>query len=245
MASDSPDAAASPTVTEPVDGVHDITWAPPGEGPDTLARDRLRTYLFAREGETPTLVDTCWPGHEDRLLAGIEQVGVEPERLLITHRHLDHVGGIDAVVDRYDPAVWYPAEEDVRAREEVSTPADERFADGDRIGRFTAVHVPGHTPGNSCFVDEAAGIAVLGDTMNGADRRGLPGGYLVHPASFSGLDLDAEAAVAAERNLTNLLEYEFDVALVNHGSSVFEGAGAKLYYYMHFEPPGGRPEDGH
>jgi hypothetical protein len=41
--------------------------------------------------------------------------------------------------------------------------------------------------------------------------------------------------VEAEKNLERLLPYEFEVALLNHGTPVFEGAATKLERYVNFE----------
>ncbi|WP_276259603.1 MBL fold metallo-hydrolase [Haloglomus litoreum] len=220
--------SSSPAVRELLPHVHEVTWHAPGEPPASLRGRHHRSYLLDFPDDVPTLVDTSMPAQADRLLAGIEQVGVEPERLLITHRHLDHVGGIDAVVDRYDPTVWYPAEEEITSRDVVATPPDHEFTHEESIGRFTAVHVPGHTPGNYAFVDEAAGVAVFGDTMVGSDRRGFRPGRLVHPPASPGDGHDVEISAG----LVRLLDYEFDVALLSHGVSVFEDASAKLYRYL-------------
>lgn len=68
---------------------------------------------------------------------------------------------------------------------------------------------------------------ILDDTMVGADIRGLPLGYLVVHGEASTNDVRA-----AEHNLTNLLEYEFDAGLVYHGSSVLEDASEKIEAYV-------------
>jgi hypothetical protein len=75
--------------------------------------------------------------------------------------------------------------------------------------------------------DLAAGIAVTGDAVSGADQRGLSAGYFHLPPAVYSEDLDE-----AERNLKNLLVYEFEVALVYHGNSVTGAASDKLYRYV-------------
>lgn len=194
-------------------GVHEISaWSESG-GKD------YRVFLFA-DG-TPTLVDTGKPDTTSGIIEGIEAVGVEPERLVITHGDGDHVGGFDAIVDRFDPESWVPEGMDPDAE----AAPDHRFSDGAKIGRFVAVHTPGHEPEHHAIIDEAAGIAVMGDAVNGSDRRGLPAGYFTLPSGSRDLDLAVES-------LRKLLGYDFDVGLVFHGTSVTEDARDVLDRYV-------------
>jgi glyoxylase-like metal-dependent hydrolase (beta-lactamase superfamily II) len=50
--------------------------------------------------------------------------------------------------------------------------------EGDAIGPFTVLHLPGHTPGSIALWDEKAGIMFTGDTLfcGGYGRTDLPGG---------------------------------------------------------------------
>lgn len=227
-----------PRVSEIAPDVYDITWQAKDEGPELMQGNRWRSFLFDSEDSVPTLVDTSKRERVDVLIDSIEAIGVEPERLLITHRHSDHVGGIDAVVERFGVETWVPEKDNPYEldRVTVETPPNHVYTDGEEIGRFTAVTVPGHTPGSSVFVDEDAGIAVMGDVVSGADRRGLPSGYLIHPPQSTHVLQPPEAVVDAEENLAKLLDYDFEVALVFHGSSVREGASEKLRRYVDYEP---------
>ena len=202
--------------TELVDGVYDITCRE-DDG------KRYRVFLFA--GETPTLLDTGFADTAETVFEAIADIGVEPERLIVTHGDGDHVDGLDALVERYGLETWVPEQTDL----EADHAPDHRYGDGDRIGRFTAVHVPGHEPDNHALIDEAAGIAVMGDAVSGADQRGLPAGYFHLPPAVYSQNLNE-----AEENLERLLDYEFDVGLVYHGSSVLEDASAKLDRYVNF-----------
>jgi glyoxylase-like metal-dependent hydrolase (beta-lactamase superfamily II) len=113
--------------------------------------------------------------------------------------------------------------------------ADHRYGDGDRIGGFRAIHVPGHSPDHHVLVDEQRGVLIAGDALVGADLRGFPQGYLLpHAAVY------ADDHEAAELNLERLLEWEFDAALVYHGTAVTEDANGVLDRYVNF--PGRPPE---
>ncbi len=203
--------------TELTDGVYDITCRKEESG------KRFRVF-FLTDG-TPTLFDAGFAETADRVADGIAEIGVEPERLIITHGDGDHVDGFDAIVDRYDLETWVPEQTTL----ETEHSPDHRYGGGDRIGRFEAVYVPGHEPDNHALIDEDAGIAVMGDAVSGADQRGLPEGYFHLPPAVYSQNLNE-----AEANLERLVEYDFDVGLVYHGSSVLADADEKLDRYVNF-----------
>jgi glyoxylase-like metal-dependent hydrolase (beta-lactamase superfamily II) len=73
-------------------------------------------------------------------------------------------------------------------------PAPDRLLeDGDEVGPFRVMHVPGHTPGSICLYDEAGGNLFSGDTLfaDGIGRTDLYGG-------------DAEAMASSLRRLLDL-----------------------------------------
>lgn len=195
--------------------VYDITIANMNGG-------RYRVFLF--DGDAPTLVDAGLADTTDTLVEQLADLDIMPERLVVTHGDGDHVGGAPEIADAYGLETWFPEGLTV----DGYTP-DHQYGDGDTVGRFTAVHTPGHAPKHYSLVDEAAGVAVLGDAVFGADARGLPAGYFVLPTGFFSEDLNA-----ADESLTALLDYEFDVGLVYHGSSVTKDAREKLRKFVEF-----------
>lgn len=209
--------------TEILPGVYDITVREDDNG------RRYRAYLV--DDDVPTLFDAGLPDRTDALFEGIEATGLEPERLVLTHGDYDHVGGFDAVVDRYGVETYVPEQSEI----DVERDPDHRYGDGDRIGGFEAVYVPGHLYDHHALVDEERGVLVAGDAVSGADLRGFPEGYLLPHAAVYAEDLKA-----AELNLDRLLEYDFDAALVYHGTSVTEGAWEVLDRYVNFP---GRPDE--
>ncbi|QSW97680.1 MBL fold metallo-hydrolase [Haloterrigena alkaliphila] len=201
--------------TEILPDVYDITVQDDGEA-------RYRAFLV--DADVPTLVDAGLPDTTDALFEGLEEIGLEPERVIVTHGDGDHSGGLEAVRERYDVTVFVPEGEAVD-----DALVDRRYGDGDEIGPFTAVHVPGHTPGHHALVAEDDDFAVLADAVFGSDSRGLPEGYFVLPTAYFSADLEA-----ADQNLERLLEYEFDAGLVFHGSSVLSDAREKLEAFVEF-----------
>ncbi|WP_144903101.1 MBL fold metallo-hydrolase [Halobellus captivus] len=203
---------------EIVPGVYDITTQTRPSG------GRFRVYLF--DGDTPTLIDTGFEETTDRVVDAVEEIGIRPERLVITHGDHDHIDGFDALVDALGVETWVPEQTDAS---QFENDPDHRYTEGTSIGEFAPVHVPGHRADNHALVNERTGVAVMGDAVFGSDRRGLPAGYLVPPpAAFS------EDVHEAEMNLDKLLDYEFDAALVFHGSSVTRNASETLASYVDF-----------
>ena len=200
-------------VVERVDGIYDITCVERESG-------RIRAFLV--DADEPTLFDAGLPDTTDALLAGIESTGVTPEQVVVTHTDGDHVGGCDAVCSEYGCDLYLPAGSDP----DVETDA-EFYGEGDTFAGFEAIHAPGHRDHQHLLVDEERAVAVMADAASGADQRGLPTGYFHLPPGVYSEDL-----VEAEESLTKLREYEFDVGLVYHGSSVLEGASEKLREYV-------------
>ena len=209
-------------VEEILDGVYDITVH---EGP----RGRYRSYLF--DWSTPTLVDTGYPETTDALFAGLDEIGIDPRRVIVTHADHDHIGGLSGVIERYDVETWLPAQ----SEERVDLTPDHWYADGDAIGRFEAIHMPGHKQDNHALLDEEAGILVTADAVQGSDRRGLPPGYFVLPPGIYSDSLNQ-----AEESLQRLVDREFDVALVFHGSNVLERPREKLRTFVETGLPADR-----
>lgn len=211
--------------SEVAENVYEI----PLHGPVETARAHLLDW------PDPVLVDAGAEATVDTLVSALEQIGTDPEHLVITHGDFDHIGGFDTIVEEFAPETWVPAETTIDAETSgvyeaalAHTP-DHRFEHGAQVGPFDAVHVPGHAPDNYAFVAEQHDLAALGDVLVGSDRRGLPAGYFVLPEGIHSLDL-----IEAEQYLERLVDYEFDIGLLTHGSSVFSDASDKLERFVEF-----------
>ncbi|MFO7927845.1 MAG: MBL fold metallo-hydrolase [Halobacteriota archaeon] len=97
----------------------DVEW-PPGH---------VACYLI--DGPEPILVDAAFPQGDDAFQAPLAEHGCslsEIEHVLITHPHIDHIGGVSNVLQATDPTVYAPAS----VRERFGGSPD---ALGDRVRR--------------------------------------------------------------------------------------------------------------
>lgn len=152
---------------------------------------QANAYLaICEETNRCALVD---PGAEaDRLLSVAADEGAEVEMILLTHAHLDHLGGVAAAARRTGAPVYLNSEDrplyDAAPEQGRSfgldlerPPApDHELADGQtvRIGneRLEVRHTPGHSPGHVTLVGD--GFAIVGDCVfaGSIGRTDLPGG---------------------------------------------------------------------
>ena len=102
-------------------------------------------------GDATTLVDAgTMPGVDEVVADALADAGVEGlDRVVITHQHRDHVGELDAVVDRFDPRVFAYADHPHR---------DVALEDGDEIlvgdEPCEVVYTPGHADDHVSLVGE-------------------------------------------------------------------------------------------
>lgn len=115
-----------------------------------------------------------------RIQSVVEENGLKPVVIFLTHGHFDHIGAVSALKQLYSiPVCCYEQEEDVMENPErnvslmfgnpLSLKADKTVADREilhYLGRdITVLHTPGHTKGSCCFYFEADHFLMSGDTL--------------------------------------------------------------------------------
>lgn len=147
-------------------------------------------YLLSTPNGGHVLIDA--PSDTDRWL---DQLGIKPLALLLTHQHFDHVMGAAEIAAKGVPVyAWNGYSkaltcEEVVAQWGMPMSVDPYAVDHRLEGRselevdglkLELAHVPGHSPDSVTFHDRDRGILASGDTLfNGSTGRGdLPGGDL-------------------------------------------------------------------
>lgn len=207
----------------------------------TTPYDLVNAFLLADDDGALTLVDAGLRGADQRVLAALAELGRAPgdvTRVLLSHAHPDHAGGLAAVqratgaqLSVHDRDAAYTREGRAPGRDPSSAwgrlldrlpgggfaPArvDGTFGDADVLpvaGGTRVVHTPGHSPGHCSFLLEDRGVLLTGDAL--FNVRGLR----YSPAALC-TDIRLSRETAAR-----LGELTYDVAAFTHGRQVSSGA---------------------
>lgn len=204
-------------------------------------------YLLLEPGIV-TLVDTGMPGSAGKVLAYLRALGRDPrdlQRIILTHQHVDHVGGVAALAAQTGaeviaPAGDTPAIEGRAPRELPKGPLRPVFSHfllprlqnakvtrqvrpGERITVFEAdgclrvIDTPGHTLGHASFYLPGRRLLFAGDAYRHAGERIAP------PPRVFTTDM-----TMAGRSLAALARLDIDVSLPGHGAPILRHAGERL-----------------
>lgn len=151
------------------------------------------SIVFDRVTKAGAVID---PGGDvERILAALREHEVKVEKIVLTHGHIDHVGGAADLAEALEVPVIGPHEADRELIARVEDQArqfgvdgvravepDQWLAEGDELtmaGRsFQVLHCPGHAPGHLVFFDKELRFAISGDVLfaGSVGRTDLPGG---------------------------------------------------------------------
>ncbi|EAE6700600.1 MBL fold metallo-hydrolase [Listeria monocytogenes] len=186
----------------------------------------VNCYLIL-EKDGLTLIDTGILAHAKGIISLIHKLKLPLKRILLTHAHGDHIGGLVAVKAAFPEALVM-----VGSREKLLVETKEIYAfeaqrplkgsysdkfpvkinqvlkDGDMVGSLLIIDTPGHTPGSISFFDERNGHLFVGDlfqTRGGAAICGEKRWLFPFPAMGS-WDLSTSIASAEKVQLLDVTE---------------------------------------
>ncbi|MDQ0316569.1 MBL fold metallo-hydrolase [Amorphus orientalis] len=142
-------------------------------------------------------------GDIERIRQAISESGSEPEKIILTHGHIDHAGAAAELAEELGLPIEGPHEADkfllddlVSHGGQLGIPArpvaPDRWVDegGEvTIGdcSFSVMHIPGHTPGHVVYLFSSGDILIGGDVLfaGSVGRTDFP--YGDHDALISGI----------------------------------------------------------
>ena len=202
--------------------------------------------LIAEEGLT--LVDTGFRGSHPRIISFIQSLGRSVEDIsliIITHNHLDHVGGLielkkltrakvaahKADLNDSENQLPYPK----IARKLLHIPPfsilrpliyakpgdiDIQLEGGEvlsPLGGLEVIHTPGHTPGSISLFSPQKKLLIVGDALNNRRQN------LRLPPKFVSTDL-----TQAVDSVKRIAQLDFDILCFGHGKPLTRDASTRV-----------------
>lgn len=162
--------------------------------------------FLVKEDDGFTLVDTGLAGSSAGIIDSALRLGASIRRVILTHAHLDHIGSLDSLAQRFPGLSIAIGQREARLlRRDFALDAGESgkwligfpgakaaptllLQEGDYVGSLQAVCSPGHTPGHMSYLDVRDGTLLAGDsftTQTGIVAAGVFKFYFPFPAWFS------------------------------------------------------------
>ncbi|MDR0387115.1 MAG: MBL fold metallo-hydrolase [Treponema sp.] len=166
-------------------------FSPPDESARSLPENAPRPCAIIDPGDQAPVI-----------IARMEKLNLRPRYILLTHGHFDHIAALPHLAAAFPQTVIAIHPEDAAYlgkaayavhRNSFAAAGDPSYVDmlwkdmpspsllldeGGRAGPFTALYLPGHTPGSVGFYLADQKILFSGDTLfqDGYGRTDLPGG---------------------------------------------------------------------
>lgn len=207
-----------------------------------------RVYAI-KDADGFTIIDTAVAPAASRIVRAVTAAGYQPsdiKRILITHAHPDHVGGLHRLVAATGAEVWASEQETEVIEGRIPVPSAKRsdlrglnklakpptvyvkpptkvsrvIGDGDMLpvfGGLTVVATPGHAPGHLSYWHPEHRLVITGDVVFHLLNR------LTLPFAFLTADMTVN-----RQSLRKLIALGPEIACFGHGQPIMTGASAAL-----------------
>ena len=204
-------------------------------------------YVLRDDDGQVTLVDCGVKRSPARISTALDHLGIAPAdvtRILLTHAHADHAGGLAEMARRTGGEVAVHASDAEAVRTGIAPPLDQslrlgrlltrvsrrgkpafepvpvsdELTDGQVLpvaGGLRVVHTPGHSPGHVSLLHEPTGVLVVGDAL--FNWRGIGWSIPFFCTSFR----------LSQQTAQRFTELDFSTAAFMHGPHV--GSNARSY----------------
>ena len=210
---------------------------------------RVRAYLIDTNGEL-SLVDTLFEDDARGVLDAIRKLGRKPsdlKRIVLTHAHRSHLGGVAALKHETGAAVlaheWeadivsgdrpaqsvglkptapfrtYPFQVGIflNRPKHRPCPIDESVGDGDTVGPLEVLYVPGHSPGHLGFHWAERRLLLSGDAIATWPR---------FEAGWPAFTINPERQAESIRRMASL---DAGIVGVGHGDPITDAAADRVH----------------
>ena len=150
-----------------------------GQNPSAFTGPGTNTYLIGT-GPERILLDPGQgvPSYLPVLEQAMEQSGCRAlQEIVLTHGHVDHIGGVRSVLERFGPlrVSKFPwPEADASHADLELTPLDDGAIVRTEGATLRGVFTPGHAPDHLCFVLEEEHALFSGDNVLGVGTTVIP-----------------------------------------------------------------------
>lgn len=174
------------------------------------------SYLIMIDGMN-IIVDAGTPGSGKKITGYLEDHKIKPDAILITHYHVDHVGGLSRIYEKYHPEIFVPANElSIISGSEPVPPKpflpkfastimrarkvkDLKSSSDMNISGIELVKTPGHTRDSTSYYLKEQKVVFSGDAA--VNLKGVPG----YNKGFAANPENAEKSLKAIRTMDALI----------------------------------------
>ena len=218
-----------------------LSWPPMEIAPGVHAVRLLNVYAFLIDEPQLTLIDAGLIGSGGRVQRYLHRIGRTTDdlaRIICTHAHPDHIGGVRELAgEREVEVLMHPADLEglsVTLRDAVANrnrgqliayftrhPGEATpINDGQVLpilGGLRVVHTPGHTPGSVCLYAERQKLLFVGDVLQ------VIRGKVTYASSVFSEDL-----ALARSSVARLTELDVETIVFSHYPPWGDGANEVL-----------------